>query len=203
MGLARAVDRVVKAHVGVSEGRADGIRRLGQLAHRGQQLFLRRREDVRLAAADALDGAAVGLEGGAVFKKARELVVVDGEQLRRREGRGPRDGHGAGGRLAAHVAPLAVGQVLVALAVGVAHQPLEPHAQRVAELEPVEQPARPFAERAREGRKLLGAVRQRPELLRPGLVVGEEVAQVPGVLHGDLAARGDFRNVHNSLRIAI
>ena len=191
MLLALFVLHRVEADIRVAEGAADTLGSLGDLAGGGEQLLLSLREDVRGAAADLINAAAVGLQLGLHDVEEVQPVLVERHNLGRGEGgrAGDRD-PGARG-LAAHVLIKAVGGVAVGRTAGIAVQRRQAQLQLVLKAEILQQRLGALAEAAAERGKARGHLLQGLVFRPPGLIARVHVAQIPGVLFRDLAAFGD------------
>ena len=185
---ARAVGHGGKAEVGVVEHAEDGVGAVGHLAGIRQQRLALRGEDVRPAAADPLDGTAIGRQLRLLGVEARERFIAECKQLARskRACAGERDGKAQ--RLAAQVLIKAVRGILVRLAVGVAVEPADADVQLIVESEIGQQRLRALTEAALIGGDCFGIGPERFVLGPPRLVRGEDVGEIPGKLGSDLAA---------------
>ena len=137
MGVSLAVGHIREAQIRVTQDVVDVHGALGHLSGRGEQLFLRRGEDVRGTAADVVERAAVGLQVGLGDVEQVQPILVDGHDLRRVKGGRRGERNRKGDRLAAHVLIAGVAGVLIALAGGVGEEPthalpgLVPQAQKL------------------------------------------------------------------------
>ena len=174
--LALCVGHVGIAHVGVVEHAVCAVGTLADLARGGEDLFALRREDVRLAAAQLVNVAAIGLELRLLGIEARERFVRDRHDLARfkRARAVQRDRRGK--RLAAHALIEGIAHVLVAAAARVLHKLRNAHRDLIAEREPVEQRLRALAELAGVGGHALGICLERFELLVPLIIARKYVA---------------------------
>ena len=190
------VRHVRERQIRVAEDTADLVRRVGHLTGGGEQLFALRGEDVRRAAAQLLEYAAVRLQLRLGGVEELQRILGDGHQLGRGKRGSARDGNIAARGLTAHVLIEAVAGVLVALAARVAEQLRQTDAQRVLQAHPRQQILRAAAERPAEGGDLLGHGGERVILRAPRLVAREDVPQIPGQLLRHLAARENFLCIH-------
>ena len=143
---------------------------------------------MRPAAADPLDGTAIGRQLRLLGVEARERFIAECKQLARgkRACAGERDGKAQ--RLAAQVLIKAVRGILVRLAVGVAVEPADADVQLIVESEIGQQRLRALTEAALIGGDCFGIGPERFVLGPPRLVRGEDVGEIPGKLGSDLAA---------------
>ena len=175
-----------EAQIRVSEHAAHVVRRLRHFARRGQQRLLRGGKRVRGHAADAVYAAAVHAKLRCGGEKLRHLLLRDGNDLRRCEGRraGRRDVYADG--LAAHVQIDGVARVLVALAACIAQQHPKAHVGLVLQPEELQQRLRALAQPPGVCRYPLRQRFQRLILCVPRRVVRVHVRKVPCVFLGYL-----------------
>ena len=128
---------------------------------------------MRPAAADPLDGTAIGRQLRLLGVEARERFIAECKQLARgeRARAGERDGKAQ--RLAAQVLIKAVRGILVRLAVGVAVEPADADIQLIVEPEIGQQRLRALTEAAPIGSDCFGIGLERLVLGPPRLVRGE------------------------------
>ena len=153
---------------------------------------------MRLAAAQLVDAAAIGLELRFFGVEARERLVGDVHDLARLKRACARECDRRGKCLAAHPLIEGVAHILIAAAACILHKLGHAHVDLIAEREPCKQRFGALAEPAGVGGHALGIGPERFELLAPRLVARKYVAQVPGELLGHLTAREDRLSVHKS-----
>ena len=196
MRFALAVRHVGIADVRVVEHAERAAGALADLAGGGKQLLALGREDMRLAAAQLIDVAAIGLELRLFGVETRKRFVRKRHDLARFERAGARECDRCGEGFAAHALIEGVAHILVAAAACVLHKLGHTHVDLVAERKPVEQRLCALAESADEGSHALRIGLERLQLIVPRLVACKHVAQIPGELLGHLAARKDRLTVH-------
>ena len=151
---------------------------------------------MRLAAAQLIDVAAIGLELRLFGVETRKRFIGDVHDLARLKRARARKCDRRGKCLAAHPLIEGVAHVLIAAAACVLHKLGHTHVDLVAERKPVEQRLCALAESAGEGSHALGIGLERLQLIVPRLVACKHVAQIPDELLGHLAARKDRFSVH-------
>ena len=151
---------------------------------------------MRLAAAQLIDIAAIGLELRLFGVETRKRFIGDVHDLARFKRARARKCDRRRKCLAAHALIEGVAHVLIAAAARILHELGRAHVDLVAKREPCKQGLRALAERTGEGSHALGIGLERLQLIVPRLVACKHVAQIPGELLGHLAARKDRLTVH-------
>ena len=176
VGLALCVRHIGVAYIGIVEHTERVGGAFADLARGGEDLFALGRKDVRLAAAQLVNVAAIGLELRLLGVEARKRFVRDGHDLARFKRARAVQRNRRGKRLAAHALIEGIAHVLVAAAARVLHKLRNAHRDLIAEREPVEQRLRALAELAGVGGHALGVGLERFELLVPLIIARKYVA---------------------------
>ena len=185
------VRHVRERQIRVAEDTADLVRRVGHLTGGGEQLFALRGEDVRFAAADFINVAAVGLQLRLGGVEQIQGILRDLHDLRGGKGSSAGDGHQRAHGFAAHILIEAVAGVLVALAAGITHEHAQPQLDLVLQPEPGQQVPGAAGQGALKGGDFGGERLHGLVFRHPGLVAGEHVLQVPGHLLRNFTALGN------------
>ena len=191
-----AVGHGREREIGVAEDAGDIFRAVRHLSGGGEELFLLRGEDVRLAAANFINIAAVGLQLRLRGIEEIHRVLVERHDLRRFKRARRVDGDERRKRLGAHALINAVAGVLVALAVRVAVELFKPHGERIVQAEPLQKRLRALAESAAERFDLLRHGLERFILRLPRLVAFKYVLEIPGRFLRHFAACRDGSVCH-------
>ena len=174
--LALAVGHVGIADVRVVEHAERAAGALADLAGSGKQLLALGREDVRLAAAQLIDVAAIGLKLRLFGVETRKRLIGDVHDLTCLKRACARKRDRRGKCLAAHPLIEGVAHVLIAAAACILHKLGHAHVELIAEREPCKQRLRALAELAGVGGHALGVGLERFELFVPLIIARKYVA---------------------------
>ena len=180
-----------EAQLRVAEYAADALRGVCHLARGGQQGLLCGGEDVRGAAADLVQAAAVGLQLRLHGVEQVQRVIRNGHYLGGAVRGGACDSNVGAHGLAAHVLIVVVAGVLIALAACVAVETAQAGAYLVVKAEGLKQRFGALAELALKSRDARGRFLERFILGKPCLVALKHVLEVPSEFLRDFTALGD------------
>ena len=192
VGVALAVHRIRKGQVGIVHQGKDVARGLAHAAGSRQQFFLRSGEGVVLFAADAVHRQPVMLQPGLRFIKGSKTLLGDGQQFRGFKGQCLPPGHNEVIRPGAHLLVGRLTGVLVGLAVGVGNQPVPLFRHLVLQLQECQQGGGAVVQVTRIPGQLLQNALQAFIVRLPGIVVGVQVGDLPGIGRVHLAAFPDI-----------
>ena len=175
MLVALAVRHIGVGHIRIPQRAADPVGRVRHLPGSSQQLFFRRRQNMGLTAANTVQAAPICQQLRLCRIEKLQGILVNGQNFRRGKRRSAGNGHIHTHRLAAQILIVAVGGILIALAIGIAHQAAQTHLQLVLQAEKGQQILRAAAQRALERRDLLRIGAQRLIFRQPCRVACKNV----------------------------
>ena len=196
VGLALAVHGIREGQVGVAECAESGLGRAGHLGGGGQQALLGSREGVLLHPAHIGQVTAVTLQAGALGVEFIQSLVGDGHDFRGLKAGGGTQRSQEGAETALHGAGGGITGVLVGFASTVGSQQLGLAIDRFHLLEIFQQSLGILTQSALVRCQLLGIAGQGVQLTAPGLIVGKQILNGPGLLNGDLGTGSVLFDFH-------
>ena len=178
---ALAVGHRGEFQVRVNEAVEDLPRESAHLPGAGQQLLLRRGEDVGPLGAGPGEIPAVLLQGGEICIEGVQGLLRDGRQLRVLKGQGAAELDQEGDRPAHHVLVDRVGGVLVPAQGGVGPHPVHLPVRPLPQLQVVKEGLGRRSQPPPVGPQLLRQALAGREGLLPGLIAGKQILDAPAV----------------------